>query len=106
MNLPSTVGVLGIMGCGGTQDAGFALEIVCKAFSCGTALGLRFFFLPFLGGFCQNELMTPPLSAFVGQTNPRDSLIQISGYPDLNAGSEFSIDAADSARPSCNPKII
>ena len=104
--MSSIEGAFGIIGCGGTQGAGFDFGSGFKASLCGAALGFRFFFLVFLGGLCQNGFRSTPLSAFVGQTNPRDSLIQISGYPDLNAGSEFSIDAADSARPSCNPKII
>ena len=106
INRPSMVGVLGIIGCGGTQGAGFDLGIVCKAFSCDAASGFRFFFLCFLDGLCQNDFIPAPLSAFIGQANSCNALIQIGYDPDLNPRAKFGIDAADSSRKSCDSEII
>lgn len=106
MNLPSIVGVLGIMGCGGTQGVGIGFCATCSDCFGDVDLGFRFFFLFFLGVLCQNGFIAAPLSAFLGQTNPCDALIQISGDPDLNARGKFGIDAADSTRLSRDSEII
>ena len=104
--MSSIEGAFGIIGCGGTQGAGFDFGSGFKALLCGAALGFRFFFLLFLGGLCQNGFISTPLSAFIGQANSCDALIQIGYDPDLNSRAEFGIDAADSSRHSCKSKVV
>lgn len=104
--MSSIEGAFGIIGCGGTQDAGLDFCTTCNDCVGGVVLGFRFFFLLFFGDLCQNGFIAAPLSAFLRQTDSCDALVQISSNPNLNARSKLSIDAADSPRLSREPEIV